>query len=70
MGQANVKRWVDEILPLVLDESDPLGTEDLATRHVALDESPQAYETFQKKEDDAVMVVSPVATEMTGFHYA
>jgi S-(hydroxymethyl)glutathione dehydrogenase/alcohol dehydrogenase len=57
MGQANVKRWVDEILPLLLDESDPLGTEDFATHHVALDEAPQAYETFQKKEDDAVKVV-------------
>ena len=57
MGQANVRRWVDEILPLLLDESDPLGTEDFATHHVTLDEAPTAYETFQRKEDAAVKVV-------------
>ena len=31
MGQANVRRWVDEIIPLVTDDGDPLGTEDLVT---------------------------------------
>ncbi|HZE06525.1 MAG TPA: hypothetical protein VE127_14950, partial [Solirubrobacteraceae bacterium] len=25
MGQANVKRWIDEMLPLLSDEADPLG---------------------------------------------
>jgi threonine dehydrogenase-like Zn-dependent dehydrogenase len=57
MGQANVKCWIDEIMPLVLDESDPLGTEDFATHHLPLAEAPQAYATFQKKEDDAIKIL-------------
>jgi threonine dehydrogenase-like Zn-dependent dehydrogenase len=57
MGQANVKRWIDDIMPLVLDESDPLGTEDFATHHLPLAEAPQAYATFQKKEDDAIKIL-------------
>ena len=36
MGQANVRRWVDDILPLLLD-GDPLGVDDFATHHVPLD---------------------------------
>ena len=57
MGQANVRRWVDDILPLVLDDSDPLGTEEFATHHVSLDEAPSAYANFQSKSDGAVKVV-------------
>jgi threonine dehydrogenase-like Zn-dependent dehydrogenase len=57
MGQANVRRWTDDILPLVTDDSDPLGTEDLATHKLPLDEAPHAYEIFQKKEDGAIKVV-------------
>ncbi len=56
MGQANVKRWIDDLLPLLSDD-DPLGVDDLATHHLPLDEAPQAYETFQKKEDGAVKIV-------------
>jgi threonine dehydrogenase-like Zn-dependent dehydrogenase len=56
MGQANVRNWVDDILPL-LQDGDPLGTDDFATHHVPLDEAPQAYEMFQKKEDGAVKVL-------------
>ena len=57
MGQANVKRWIDEILPLVTGDDDPLGVEDLATHRLPLDEAPEAYEMFQKKEDGAIKVV-------------
>jgi threonine dehydrogenase-like Zn-dependent dehydrogenase len=57
MGQANVRRWTDDILPLVTDDSDPLGTEDLATHKLPLDEAPSAYESFQKKEDGAIKVL-------------
>ena len=57
MGQAHVKRWVDDILPLVTDDEDPLGTEDFATHKVPLDRAPQAYEMFQKKDDGAFKVV-------------
>ncbi len=56
MGQANVRRWVDDILPLLTDE-DPLGVDDFATHRVPLDEAPAAYEMFQKKQDGAVKVL-------------
>jgi threonine dehydrogenase-like Zn-dependent dehydrogenase len=57
MGQANVKRWIPSIMPLLEDDSDPLDVEGLATHHLPLDEAPRAYEMFQKKEDGAVKVV-------------
>ncbi len=53
MGQANVKKWAPEIMPLLTDE-DPLGVETFATHKLPLDEAPQAYETFQKKQDGAI----------------
>jgi threonine dehydrogenase-like Zn-dependent dehydrogenase len=56
MGQANVKRWVPEIMPLLTD-GDPLGTDEFATHHLTLDEAPQAYEMFQRKEDGAVKIL-------------
>ena len=57
MGQANVKHWVDDLLPLVQDESDPLGVEDLATHRLPLVEAPRGYEIFQKKQDGAIKIV-------------
>jgi threonine dehydrogenase-like Zn-dependent dehydrogenase len=57
MGQANVRAWIDDILPLVIDESDPLGTEDLVTHKLPLEQAPHGYEIFQKKEDRAIKVV-------------
>jgi threonine dehydrogenase-like Zn-dependent dehydrogenase len=57
MGQAHVKRWVDEIMPLLTGDGDPLGTEDLATHHLPLEQAPSAYEMFQKKQDGAIKVV-------------
>jgi threonine dehydrogenase-like Zn-dependent dehydrogenase len=56
MGQANVRRWVDDLLPLVTD-GDVLGAEQFATHHLALDEAPQAYEMFRHKKDGAVKVL-------------
>jgi threonine dehydrogenase-like Zn-dependent dehydrogenase len=56
MGQANVKRWVPEILPLLLD-GDPLGTEGFATHRVPLDRAPDAYAAFQRKDDGAVKIL-------------
>ncbi|VFA88439.1 Formaldehyde dismutase [Gordonia paraffinivorans] len=56
MGQANVKRWVDDILPLLTDD-DPLGVDTFATHEIPLEEAPQAYETFQKKADGMVKVI-------------
>jgi threonine dehydrogenase-like Zn-dependent dehydrogenase len=56
MGQANVKRWVDDILPLLTDD-DPLGVDSFASHHLALEEAPKAYEVFQKKTDGAIKIV-------------
>jgi len=56
MGQANVKRWAPEILPLLTD-GDPLGAETFHTHRLPLSEAPAAYETFQKKRDGAVKVL-------------
>jgi threonine dehydrogenase-like Zn-dependent dehydrogenase len=57
MGQCHVKRWVDEIMPLLLDESDPLGTEDMASHYLPLEEAPRGYQVFQKKEDGCTKVI-------------
>jgi threonine dehydrogenase-like Zn-dependent dehydrogenase len=57
MGQANVRRWIDDLLPLVRGDDDPLGVDDYATHHMPLDEAPRAYELFQKKEDNAFKIL-------------
>ncbi|MEU8757386.1 zinc-dependent alcohol dehydrogenase [Streptomyces chartreusis] len=56
MGQANVRRWTDDILPYLTDE-DPLGVDDFATHRVPLSDAPHAYEMFQQKQDGAVKVL-------------
>jgi len=57
MGQCHVKRWIDDIMPLVLDPADPLGTEDLATHVLALEDAAHGYDIFQKKQDQCIKVV-------------
>jgi threonine dehydrogenase-like Zn-dependent dehydrogenase len=57
MGQANVRSWIDDIMPLLEGDDDPLGVEDLATHKVPLDQAPHAYEIFQKKQDGAIKVL-------------
>ncbi|BBW99743.1 glutathione-dependent formaldehyde dehydrogenase [Mycolicibacterium moriokaense] len=56
MGQANVKKWIPDIMPLLTDD-DPLGVEQFATHRLPLSAAPDAYETFQKKQDGMVKVV-------------
>jgi threonine dehydrogenase-like Zn-dependent dehydrogenase len=56
MGQANVKRWVDDIMPLLGDD-DPLKVDSFATHRMPLSEAPHGYEIFQKKQDNACKVV-------------
>jgi threonine dehydrogenase-like Zn-dependent dehydrogenase len=56
MGQANVRRWIDAILPLVT-EDDRLGVESFASHHVRLEAAPEAYRRFQQKTDDVFKVV-------------
>ncbi|NUR28383.1 MAG: alcohol dehydrogenase catalytic domain-containing protein, partial [Catenulispora sp.] len=63
MGQANVHRWVDDILPLLtgdggaMDEADPLGVDQFATHRVRLADAPKAYDNFQHKEDGTIKVL-------------
>jgi threonine dehydrogenase-like Zn-dependent dehydrogenase len=56
MGQANVHRWVDDLLLLLIDD-DPLGVDTFATHHLPLDRAHEAYEMFQQKTDGAVKVL-------------
>jgi len=56
MGQANVHRWVPDILPLLTD-GDPLGTDDFATHRLPLEDAPAAYAQFQQKRDGMVKVL-------------
>jgi len=56
MGQANVKHWAPEIMPLLGDD-DPLGVESFATHRLPLTAAPQAYEMFQQKTDGAIKIV-------------
>jgi threonine dehydrogenase-like Zn-dependent dehydrogenase len=56
MGQANVRAWTDDLMPLLTDD-DPLGVDAFATHHVPLADAPEAYSSFQKKEDGMVKVV-------------
>ena len=56
MGQANVRRWTDEIMPLLLD-GDPLGVDDLTTHEMPLVDAPEAYRMFRDKRDGCVKVV-------------
>ena len=55
-GQANVRRWVDDLLPLLTGDGDPLGVDDYATHRLPLDDAPRAYELFQKKQDGCFKV--------------
>jgi threonine dehydrogenase-like Zn-dependent dehydrogenase len=56
MGQANVKRWIPDIMPFLTDE-DPLGLEDFATHRLPLSDAPKAYEMFQSKADGAIKIM-------------
>jgi len=56
MGQANVKKWVDDIMPLLTDD-DPLGVDSFATHTLPLADAPRAYDIFQKKHDGAVKII-------------
>ena len=57
MGQANVHAWVNQILPLLSDDADPLGIDDLVTHRLPLEQAADAYRMFQRKDDGAIKVV-------------
>jgi hypothetical protein len=55
MGQCNVKKWIDDIMPLLGDD-DPLGCDDFASHRLPLDRAPEAYRAFQEKADGHIKV--------------
>ena len=57
MGQANVRRWVDDIVPLLAGDDDALGVDTFATHHLPLEDAPEAYATFQAKGDGMIKAV-------------
>jgi hypothetical protein len=56
MGQANVRRWVDGILPL-LDDDDPLGVDSFATHQLPLNAARTPAQCSRRKRDGAGRVV-------------
>jgi threonine dehydrogenase-like Zn-dependent dehydrogenase len=56
MGQVNVRRWVDDLLPLLTD-ADPLGVDDFATHRLPLEAAPEAYANFQEKRGGTIKVL-------------
>ena len=56
MGQANVWRWVPDILPLLTD-GNALGVDEFATHRVPLEQAPQAYLNFRDKKEGHVKVL-------------
>jgi len=57
MGQAHVKRWIDDLMPMVTDTDDPLGVVGFATHHLPLDQAPHGYDIFRNKADGCIKVV-------------
>jgi threonine dehydrogenase-like Zn-dependent dehydrogenase len=57
MGQAHVRRWIDDLMPIVADDSDPLGVRQFATHHLPLEQAPHGYEIFRDKADGCIKVV-------------
>ena len=56
-GQCHVKRWIDDLWPLVTGDDDPLGLESLATHRLGLEAAPEAYQMFAEKRGGCVKVV-------------
>lgn len=57
MGQCHVRQWTDELLAIANQPDDVLGLETLATHRVSLEEAPEMYRVFQKKQDGCIKVV-------------
>jgi hypothetical protein len=57
MGHTNVRRWLDDLLPLALAPEDPLELADLVTDTPSLEAAPEIYERFR---DRAGGIVKPV----------
>jgi threonine dehydrogenase-like Zn-dependent dehydrogenase len=56
MRQANVKRWIPDMMPFLTDD-DPLGVDEFATHRLPLGDASAAYEMFQRKADGSVKIM-------------
>jgi threonine dehydrogenase-like Zn-dependent dehydrogenase len=57
MGQAHVRRWTGDLMPIVTDDSDPLGIQQLATHHLPLEDAPHGYQIFRDKTEGCIKVI-------------
>jgi threonine dehydrogenase-like Zn-dependent dehydrogenase len=57
MGQAHVRRWTDDLMPMVTDDADPLGVRQFATHHLPLEEAPRGYQIFRDKAEGCLKVI-------------
>ncbi len=57
MGQCNVRRWTDDLIPLALQDGGLLDLDGFATHHVPMSQAPDAYAMFQQKRDGCLKVV-------------
>ncbi len=62
MGQANVKRWTEDILPLLSGDDDPLGVDDFATHHLPLEHHTPTRSSKRRKMEPSRSRYSPSAT--------
>jgi threonine dehydrogenase-like Zn-dependent dehydrogenase len=57
LGQANVHRWLDDLVPLAESDDDPLGLADFATHRAPLAQAREMYELFKEKAEGCIKVV-------------
>ena len=70
MGQAHVRQWTDEILPLLEGEDDPLGVDDLTTHQLPAGESTGGIldvpEEGRRRDQGRAQAVRVIVTGATG----
>jgi hypothetical protein len=64
MGRCHIRRWTDEILPLLTDD-DPLGVEDLRTYRIALTDAPHGCRSSRRRTAVASGGPGPVTFRRT-----
>jgi threonine dehydrogenase-like Zn-dependent dehydrogenase len=55
--RSHVHGWIGDLMPIVMDDTDPLGTLQLATHYLPRADAPRGYEMFRVKEDGCIKVV-------------
>ena len=57
MGQAHVRRWIDDLLAHRHRRRRPARCTQFATHHLPLEQAPHGYEIFRDKADGCIKVV-------------